>query len=72
MKPFEGRRLAFVIACANALAIIIDFTSVSLKEFQFTHAMMDAPFEMLSLFALAKFYSIPGVKLLIQDRNKKE
>jgi hypothetical protein len=71
IKPLEGRWLAFIIVCANVLAIILDFTSVFLKEYQISHAMIDAPFELLSLFVLAKFYSSPGVKLLIKNGSMK-
>jgi Na+/H+ antiporter NhaA len=57
MKPFERRGFALIIACANILAVIIDFTSVYLKEYQISQAMIDVPFELLSLFVLVKFYS---------------
>ena len=71
VKPLEGRWFGFIIACANVLAIILDFTSVFLKEYQISYAMIDVPFELLSLFVLVKFYSIPGVKLLIKNGNTK-
>jgi hypothetical protein len=71
VQPFEGRRFAFVIACANALAIILDFTSVLLKEYQVSHAMIDAPLELLSVLVIVVFYSMPSVKRLIKDRSIK-
>ena len=67
MKPLEGRWLAFIIACANVLAIILDFTSVFLKEYQISYTMFDVPFEFISLLVLIIFYSTPSVKLQIKN-----
>jgi len=69
LKPLEERWIAFIIVCANVLAIILDFTSVFLKEYQISYAMIDVPFEFISLFILVYFYSIPSVKLLVKNRN---
>lgn len=71
IKPIEGRWIAFSIACANVLAIILDFASVFRKEYQITNAMIDVPFELASLLVLVYFYSIPSVKLLIKNENMK-
>jgi len=71
LKPLEGRWIAFIIACANVLAIILDFISVFLKEYQISYAMIDVPFEFISLFILVYFYSIPSVKLLTKSGNMK-
>ena len=71
MKPLEGRWIAFIIACANVLAIILDFASVFLKEYKISYAMIDIPFELVSLFVLIYFYSIPSVKMLIKNANAK-
>ncbi|RPI00341.1 MAG: hypothetical protein EHM72_09505 [Calditrichaeota bacterium] len=67
IKPLERRGFALIIACANILAVIIDFTSVYLKEYQISQAMIDVPFELLSLFVLVKFYSNQGVKQLLKN-----
>jgi len=72
IKPLEARWIAIIIGCANVLAIILDFTSVILKEYQISYAMIDVPFELISLFIIVYFYSIPGVKLLIKNGNNKK
>jgi hypothetical protein len=71
IKPLEGRRFSFIIACANVLSMILDFASVFLKEYKISHAMIDVPFELLSLFVLVYFYSIPSVRQLIKMENGK-
>ena len=56
IKPYERRLLAWIIALANVMAIILDFTSVFLHEYLFVYAMIDVPFELLSLAAIVVFY----------------
>ncbi len=55
-KPLENKIIAIVIACANLLAIILDFTSVVLGEYTWSHAMIDIPVELVSFLTLAIFY----------------
>lgn len=69
IKPFERRWLAYIIVLANVIAIILDFTSVFLKEYLFIYAMIDVPFELLSLLAIVIFYSIPEVKERTENKN---
>jgi hypothetical protein len=58
MKPFERRWVAFIIAFANLLAIVLDFISVLLGEYTLSHAMIDIPIETLSFLIIIIFYSI--------------
>jgi hypothetical protein len=69
LKPFESRWIAYIIAFANALAIVLDFTSVFLKEYMIIFAMIDVPFEFTSLVALVVFYSVPSVRQLPRNLN---
>jgi hypothetical protein len=57
LKPFERKWAAVIIAFGNILAILLDLVSVHLGEFQFSHAMIDIPFEMLSFLTIVIFYS---------------
>lgn len=56
LKPFERRWAALIIACANILAIVLDFISVYLGEYTLGHAMIDVPIETLSFFTIVIFY----------------
>ena len=58
VRPFVYRWIAYIIALANTIAIILDFTSVFLDEYQISYAMIDVPFEFLSLGSIIIFYSI--------------
>jgi hypothetical protein len=58
IKPFERRWVAFIIAFANLLAIVLDFISVFLGEYTLSYAMIDIPLESLSLLTIVVFYSI--------------
>jgi hypothetical protein len=58
IKPFERKWAAVIIAIGNILAILLDLVSVHLGEYQFSHAMIDIPIEMLSLLTILLFYSI--------------
>ena len=69
IKPLDRRWIAYIIALANVIAIILDFTSVFLKEYMFIYAMIDVPFEFLSLVTIVIFYSIPSIKKQIKNVN---
>jgi len=56
LKPLELRFIAFIIAFANVLAIVLDLVSVALGEYTLSHSMMDIPVELLSLFTIVIFY----------------
>ena len=56
VKPLEYRWIAYIIGFANVLAIGLDLTSVFLKEYLFSYAMLDVPFELLSLVTIIQFY----------------
>ena len=56
LKPIERRWAALIIACANILAIVLDFISVYLGEYTLAHAMIDVPIETLSFFTIVIFY----------------
>jgi hypothetical protein len=62
LKPMERKLLAWIIVLANVIAIILDFTSVFLGEYLFIYALIDVPFELLSLIAIVILYSIPELK----------
>ena len=44
-----------IIAFANVVAIILDFGSVLMDEYKLSYAMIDVPFEVLSLGAIILF-----------------
>jgi len=48
-KPFIRKWALNIIALANIVAIILDFSSVIMNEYQLSYAMIDVPFEVLSL-----------------------
>jgi len=54
-KPAERAWAFYVIGFANVVAIILDFSSVALGEYQFAYAMYDVPVEVLSLVAIFLF-----------------
>jgi len=56
LKPLELRFIAFIIAFANILAIVLDLVSVALGEYTWSGAMMDIPIELLSFFTIVIFY----------------
>jgi len=56
LKPLELRFIAFILAFANVLAIVLDLISVALGEYTMSHAMLDIPVELLSLFTIVIFY----------------
>ncbi len=56
LKPLELRFIAFIIAFANVLAIVLDLVSVALGEYTLSHAMLDIPVELLSFFTIVIFY----------------
>jgi len=58
LKPLERRWAAIVIACANVLAIALDFLSVHLGEYTLDHAMIDVPVEALSFLTIVVFYTV--------------
>jgi hypothetical protein len=62
IKPFERRWAGVIIAFGNIIAIVLDLVSVSLGEYQFSHAMIDIPVEMLSFLTIVIFYSIFRIK----------
>jgi hypothetical protein len=62
LKPLERRWAVYIIALANLIAIILDFTSVLIGEYKFSYAMMDVPVELLSLLTIALFYTRAGKK----------
>jgi hypothetical protein len=62
LKPVERRWAAYIIALANGIAIILDFTSVLIGEYKFVYAMFDVPIEVLSLLVIILFYTRAGKK----------
>jgi hypothetical protein len=62
LKPMERRWAAYIIALANLIAIILDFTSVLIGEYKFSYAMVDVPVELLSLLMIVLFYIQVGKK----------
>ncbi len=62
IKPLERRWAAYIIALANLIAIILDFTSVLIWEYKFSYAMVDVPVELLSLMMIVLFYIRAGKK----------
>jgi hypothetical protein len=62
LKPVERRWAAYIIALANGIAILMDFTSVLIGEYKFIYAMFDVPIEMLSLLVIILFYTRAGKK----------
>jgi len=54
-SPLKKRWAAIVIAMTNSVAIILDFISVYLGEYQFSYAMLDVPIEVLSLLMMVLF-----------------
>jgi hypothetical protein len=57
LRPMERRWAAYIIALANIIAIVLDFTSVLIGEYKFIYAMFDVPIEVLSLLVIILFYS---------------
>ncbi len=57
LKPVERRWAAYIIALANGIAIVLDFTSVLIGEYKFIYAMFDVPIELLSVLIIILFYS---------------
>lgn len=57
LKPYERRWAAYVIAFANLLAVALDLISVSLGEYNLSHAMIDIPIEAVSFLVIIVFYS---------------
>ena len=59
-SPFTRRWAVAVIAVANLFAIVLDLLSVYLGEYRLGYAMIDVPFEVLSiiLMVLLLFKSI--------------
>jgi hypothetical protein len=70
IKPFERRWAAIIIAFGNILAIILDFVSVHLGEFQVSHAMIDVPIELLSFLTIVVFYAILKIKHIDISQNR--
>jgi len=56
LKPLELRFIAFILAFANVLAIVLDLVSVALGEYTWNDTMIDIPVELLSLFTIVVFY----------------
>lgn len=54
-SPLNKRWAVIVIAMANSVAIVLDFISVYLGEYQLSYAMMDIPVEALSLLMMVFF-----------------
>ena len=70
IRPFERRWAAIIIAIGNILAIILDFVSVHLGEFQISHAMIDVPIELLSFLTIVVFYAILKIKHIDISQNR--
>ena len=51
-KPFIRKWALSIIALANIVAIILDFGSVIMDEYQLSYAMIDVPFEVISLIGI--------------------
>ena len=54
-SPFNKQWAVIVIAMANMAAIVLDFISVFLGEYQLSYAMFDLPVELISLFLMVLF-----------------
>lgn len=63
IKPIERRWAAFIIAFANVVAIIMDIVSVINDEYLLSYAMIDIPFEFMSLVMIIIFYSFSISKI---------
>ena len=61
-RPMERRWAAYIIALANTIAVVLDFTSVLIGEYKFIYAMFDVPVEVLSLLVIILFYTRAGKK----------
>jgi predicted permease len=55
-KPMERRLIAFVIAFANVVAVVLDLITVAIGEYSLSKAMIDIPAELLSFFTIMGFY----------------
>lgn len=54
-SPLNKRWGVIVIAVANIAAIVLDFLSVLLREYQLSYAMIDVPIEVISLLMMVLF-----------------
>jgi len=57
-KPLERRWAAYIIALANLIAISLDLYSIAAGEYRIAYALIDIPFESVSLIMIIVFYSI--------------
>jgi hypothetical protein len=55
-RPFKLIWAFYIIALANIIAIILDFSSVIMDEYKFSNAMIDVPFEVISLIGILLFW----------------
>ncbi len=67
IEPLRYRLLAYIVAIANIIAVILDFTSVYMKEYQLSYAMIDVPFEVLSLVMIVIFYMVVRIAKLKRE-----
>lgn len=56
-RPFRMKWAFYIIALANIFAIILDLISVFFGEYTFSNAMIDLPFETLSLVGIIIFWT---------------
>jgi hypothetical protein len=66
LSPFNKRWAVFVIAMANMAAIVLDFLSVILGEYQLSYALFDVPVEFVSLLLMVLFL------VRFSDRRQRE
>lgn len=51
-KPYTRKWALYIVALANIIAIILDFSSVIMNEYQLSYAMIDVPIEVISLVGI--------------------
>ena len=67
-RPFKLKWAFYIIALANVFAIILDLSSVFLGEYKFSNAMIDLPFEVLSLVGVTLFWT--KIRFMNEDERK--
>jgi len=56
LDPHNRQWVLYVILVANIIAIILDFVSFIISEYKFSNAMIDLPFEVLSIIGIVLFF----------------
>jgi hypothetical protein len=56
LDPYNRQWALYIIFLANVIAIILDFGSVILGEYKLSYAMIDVPFEMMSITGIVLIF----------------